>query len=103
MVKSRRKKNFGSFSMKGFDNEQLNTLVQMFEAEKSDIFDVLAYLSFERQMITREERVEVMEKDDKFFNHFDKEPAQDFLHFILNRYQRWSSRIERDRLGNWLD
>jgi len=85
---------------KGFDSEQLSTLVQMFEAADSDIYDVLAYLSFERQMITREERVETMNNNDKFFNHFEKEPAQNFLHFILKRYQMDGIReLRRDRLG----
>lgn len=90
-----------ALASKGFDNEQLSTLVQMFEAADSDIYDVLSYLSFERQMITREERVETMNNNDKFFNHFEKEPAQNFLHFILKRYQMDGIReLKRDRLGD---
>ena len=43
---------------KGFGDEQLAEISRMIDAEKSDLFDVLAYIAFALAPITREERVE---------------------------------------------
>jgi len=47
----------------GIDTEQLDALKTMFEAENSDIFDILAHLSFNADMKYRTERKEMAEKD----------------------------------------
>jgi type I restriction enzyme R subunit len=41
----------------GYDQEKLESLQNMINADDSDLFDVLAYVSFAIQPITREERV----------------------------------------------
>ena len=46
-----------SLSEKGYGNEQLGEIRRMIDAEKSDLFDVLAYIAFALAPITREERV----------------------------------------------
>jgi len=96
----RREELLKALAAKGFDKEQLATLVGIFDAEDSDVYDVLAFLSFERQMITRDERVTEMGKQDVFFNAFEQKPARNFLHFILQRYRMDGiSELRRDRLS----
>jgi type I restriction enzyme R subunit len=67
----------------GYDQEKLENLQTMINADDSDLFDVLAYVSFAIQPITREERVAevksiILEKLN------DKE--REFLDFVLNKY-----------------
>lgn len=40
-------------AMVGFDQEQLETLSEMFKAKDSDYYDLLSYLSFNKNIITR--------------------------------------------------
>jgi len=77
-------KKLGDF---GFDDEQLESLVEMLNAKESDIFDVLAYLCYDKQIITREQRVEEAKKDTQFFDSFKNDRAKAFLNFILERYK----------------
>jgi type I restriction enzyme, R subunit len=45
-------------SEKGFGSDQLFEISKMINAEKSDLFDVLAYIAYALAPITRQERVE---------------------------------------------
>lgn len=84
----------------GFDGEQLQTLKQMFEAEQSDIFDLLAYISYNKDILTRSERVEETKTHTEFFNEYENEKAQQFLYFILERYKRDGiDELKRDKLS----
>ena len=83
----------------GFDAEQLATLRQMFEAEQCDLFDLLAFLAFEQPMETRRVRAEATRENAAFFDQFEQQPARDFLHFVLNRYEETGvSELARDRM-----
>jgi type I restriction enzyme R subunit len=42
-------------SEKGYGDEQLSEIRRMIDAEKSDLYDVLAYIAFALAPITREE------------------------------------------------
>jgi len=55
----------------------------MISAEKSDLFDVLAYIAFALAPITREERVAIHRE--KIFSGYD-EKLQGFLDFVLSQY-----------------
>ncbi len=70
-------------SEKGFGNSQLTEIKQMVNAEKSDLFDVLAYIAFALAPITREERVETHKEE--IFSHYD-DKQQVFLDFVLDHY-----------------
>lgn len=84
----------------GFDDEQLNTLKQMFEAEQSDIFDLLAFLNYNKEIITRSQRVVNTKKIKGFFEAYQDRRAQDFLYFILERYQKDGiEELKRDKLS----
>ena len=93
----------------GIDEEQLDILKKIFEAEKSDIFDVLLHISYECSLITRSQRAKYVKDDNDFFEVFSNLKARDFLRFILERYEtdgikelkreRLSSLIELNNLG----
>lgn len=83
----------------GFDKEQLTTLRRMFEAEDCDMFDLLAFLAFEQPMSTRKVRADNVRVNSAFFSQYPQEKAQQFLHFVLNRYeQTGSTELSRKRL-----
>jgi type I restriction enzyme R subunit len=83
----------------GFDEEQLESLQKMVQAEDSDIFDVLAFLVFESQMRTREERAEDA-RNETLTKPFKNNKAKFFLSFLIDRYERDGiDELKRDRLG----
>jgi type I restriction enzyme R subunit len=69
---------------KGFGKDELETLQKMIDAEQSDLFDVLTYISFLTQPITRVQRVE--NSKDKILEGLD-EKQKEFLNFVLSKYE----------------
>lgn len=68
------------------DATQLAELAALFEAEDADIYDVLAHLSFNHEIMSRSERVIAVEHRD-FIERHHSTKARDFLEFILRRYE----------------
>ncbi len=68
---------------KGFGREQLDDVKQMIDAENSDVFDVLSYIAFASDPISREERVN--NHKPIIFKHY-ADPQQQFLAFVLDHY-----------------
>ncbi|NQT49462.1 DEAD/DEAH box helicase family protein [Candidatus Kuenenbacteria bacterium] len=68
----------------GYGREELEILRKMIDAEKSDLFDVLNYISFLNQPISRVERVE--QSRNKIFKGLDKK-QKEFLGFVLSKYE----------------
>ena len=68
---------------KGYGDEQLTEIKKMIDAEKSDLFDVLAYIAFALAPITRQERVDTHK--DIILSKYD-EKLQTFLDFVLHEY-----------------
>ena len=69
---------------KGYGKDELETLQKMIDAEQSDLFDVLTYISFLTQPISRSQRVE--QSKDKIFKGLD-EKQKEFLDFVLSKYE----------------
>jgi len=67
----------------GFGKEQMTEMQKIIDAEKSDLFDVLAYVAFALQPITREERA-TRAKGKILTTFTDKQRA--FLDFVLSQY-----------------
>jgi type I restriction enzyme R subunit len=70
---------------KGYGRAQITELQRIIDAEKSDLFDVLAYVAFALQPITREERAQrakIIMSD-----HFNTKQRM-FLDFVLSQYVR---------------
>lgn len=86
-------------SSSGFDQEQLDALVEMFNAKDSDYFDLLAFLAFNTAMISRHERSEQVANNSSYFNSYHQQKAKDFLYFILKRYEEDGIKeLDRDKL-----
>jgi len=67
----------------GYGKDELIALQKLINAEKSDLFDVLEYISFAIKPITREERV--AHAQTKIFHGLDNK-QKDFLEFVLSKY-----------------
>ncbi|MBV5311320.1 EcoAI/FtnUII family type I restriction enzme subunit R, partial [Chromatium okenii] len=78
-----RRKLLDGLAEKGFGKEQLFEMQQLINAEKSDLFDVLAHVAYATQPLTREERVgRAMAQISAIFNS----QQQVFLDFVLSHY-----------------
>jgi type I restriction enzyme, R subunit len=90
-----------SLSEKGFGGEQLTEIRKMIDAEKSDLFDVLAYIAFALPPITREARV--MSRRADIFAHYDSK-LQEFLDFVLSQYVKEGVEdLEQEKLSKLLE
>ncbi len=67
----------------GYGKDQLEDLQKMIDAEDSDLYDVLAYVSFASTPISRKERVD--ETKDVIYQELDTN-AQEFISFVLEKY-----------------
>ena len=92
---------FKELENSGFSTKNLQDLKSMMNAEDSDIFDVLAYLSFNTPMKTRKERVVKVKSKEKLFNIYSDYKAIDFLNFVLERYEQDGvEELGEDKLGD---
>ena len=71
----------------GYGMNELKTLQQLIDAENSDIFDVLEYISFAIKPISREERV--ARAQSSIFKSLDNK-QKEFLEFVLSKYIKTS-------------
>jgi type I restriction enzyme R subunit len=67
----------------GYDRERLHELQRLINAEKSDLFDVLEYVSFAIKPITRQERVS--HAQGAILNGLE-DNQKEFLNFVLDKY-----------------
>jgi len=68
---------------KGFGNDQLAEMQKIIDAEKSDLFDVLAHVAYATATLTREERA--THSKAAIASHFNSK-QQGFLDFVLSQY-----------------
>ncbi len=88
-------------SEKGYGQDQLAEIRRMIDAEKSDLFDVLAYIAFALTPITREERVS--ESKGRIFSHYDYR-QQEFLVFVLDHYiKQGVGELDQEKLPHLLE
>ena len=82
-VPNTRKMLLNGLAEKGFGHEQLVEMQKIIDAEKSDLFDVLAYVAYAMPPLTREERAaRAKVAISKRFNS----KQQSFLNFVLAHY-----------------
>jgi len=82
----------------GFDMDKLEALQKLVNAEDSDLFDVLQYVAYAKDMHTRKERVGNIETS--FWNDLS-EKEKEFLHFVLEQYtQNGFEELAEDRLSD---
>jgi type I restriction enzyme, R subunit len=82
---------------RGYGGEQLAEIRKLIDAEKSDLFDVLAYIAFALAPMTRQERVD--DRRSNILEDYD-EKLQAFLDFVLAQYVKEGvTELESDRLS----
>src|SRR5260370_2091019 len=79
-----RRKLLDALSDKGFGEAELSAIERMIDAEKSDLYDVLAYIAFALAPITREERVSTRKA--RIYSAYDDEKLRTFLDFVIGEY-----------------
>ncbi len=80
----------------GYGKDELEMLQKMIDAEQSDLFDVLNYVSFLKPTISRVERVE--QAKGKIFEGLD-EKQKEFLDFVLSKYEeKGAEELEEEKL-----
>ena len=82
-VPETRSKLLQGLSEKGFGLEQLAEIQKIIDAEKSDLFDVLAYVAYAVAPITRKERADHAQV---YINTKFPAKQQAFLNFVLSHY-----------------
>ena len=85
----------------GFGKTELATMQKLIDAQKSDLFDVLEYVSFAVQPITRQERVEKAQTNIfALLNNQQKE----FLEFVLSKYvETGVDELDQEKLPRLLE
>ena len=71
---------------KGFGEAELTEMGRLIDAERSDLFDVLAYIAFALSPITREERARTRHYG--IVAHYPEDKLRAFLDFVLGEYVR---------------
>lgn len=90
-----------SLAKLGIEKDQLDDLKRMFHAENSDIFDILAHLSFDSDIKYRQERSEYAKW---VIEHYESFKAQDFLDFLLTLYVKQGILdFRKDRLSRKIE
>ncbi len=86
---------------RGYGEEQLAEIAGLIHAERSDIFDVLAYVAYAQPPISRDERVAT--RRTLILGQY--EPAQqDFLDFVLGQYiEQGVGELAQDKLPDLLE
>ncbi|MBU1410721.1 restriction endonuclease subunit R, partial [Myxococcota bacterium] len=80
-----RRKLLDGLAEKGFGREQLAEMQRIIDAEKSDVFDVLAHVAYALAPLTREVRADSARV--YVHGHFE-EKQRAFLDFVLQHYVR---------------
>jgi len=86
---------------KGYGDEQLTEISRLIDAEKSDLYDVLAYIAYTSEPMSRRERV-MAHKALIFSRYFGKQ--QEFLDFVLDQYIKEGVReLDQEKLPQLLE
>src|SRR5204863_4007203 len=82
---------------KGFGGDQLAEMQKIIDAEKSDLFDVLAYVAYALPTLSREERAS--NAQEAIAGHFNSK-QQGFLDFVLAQYVKVGvQELDKDKLS----
>lgn len=69
----------------GFDEDKLMSLKKIIDAEDSDMYDVLRYVAFAKEALSREYRADNISAG--FFNELNEE-EESFVRFVLDKYEK---------------
>lgn len=86
---------------KGYGDEPLQEISRVVDAEKSDLYDVLAYIAYATEPISRRDRV-IIHKSLIFSRYTGKQ--QEFLDFVLDQYiKEGVGELDRSKLSQLLE
>lgn len=92
-----RRKFLNSLAAQGYTLANLDKIKEILHAEHSDIFDVLSFIAYSKDAISREERV--ARHKQTVLAHVAA-PQQDFIQFVLRQYvSQGISELDDSRLG----
>jgi len=95
-VPDTRSKLLEGLAEKGFGTEQMTEMQRIIDAEKSNLFDVLAYVAYALPTQTREQRATTAKVE--ITTHFD-DKHQAFLDFVLAHYvNEGVQELDQDKL-----
>ena len=96
-----RQKLLKKLEQEGFAKDDLKSIQKLIVADDSDIYDVLQYVAFQKQPVSRKDRVVSAERD-IYENVSDNE--REFIDFILSRYvDGGGEELEIDRLSKHIE
>lgn len=84
-IPSTRKKLLEELNEKGYTREQLQELKRLVNAESCDLYDVLTYIAYSKDMQPRVKRAARAKTNLSTLNGYSKQ-QQDFLSFVLGHY-----------------
>lgn len=85
----------------GFGKDELASLQKLIDAEKSDLFDVLEFIAYAVNPITREERVATAQKN--IFALLDNN-QKEFVEFVLTKYiETGVEELDQEKLPGLLE
>lgn len=70
---------------RGFDEEKLEKIKELIDSADSDVYDVLRYISYAKETMTRHERAGIIRN--YYLEQLD-DGARDFVTFVLDTYER---------------
>lgn len=85
----------------GFGKDELTNLQRAIDAEKCDLFDVLEFIAYEANLITREARVAYAQR--KIFALLDRD-QKEFVEFALSKYiETGVEELDQEKLPGLLE
>lgn len=76
-------------SNSGFDEDKLSSLKKIIDAQDSDMYDVLRYVAFAKEALSREYRADNI--NNSFFTELSEE-EEAFVRFVLDKYEQAGER-----------
>lgn len=98
---STREKLLADLAEAGYDDEKLDSMKAVVDAQDSDVYDVLAYIAYATEIHTRRQRVDLAKPviNSKFTNY----KQQQFIEFVLNKYiEAGVSQLSPSTMGSLL-
>ena len=80
-----REKLLQELSDAGYDHDKLRSMQRLIEAEDSDIYDVLAYIAYNAEVLTRVDRAEHAKL--RIHQLFQDNEQKEFIDFVLSKYK----------------
>ena len=94
-----RKQLIQELSDRGYTGQQLEDLRRTIHGEDSDLFDVLSYVAYHKDIVPRTDRAE---RAKLHLDSYDPK-QQEFINFVLEQYVKEGvSELDDDKLGNLL-